>query len=207
MSSINQAEWTYGSTRSIVPLYQSSGASECSDTESMSAEFGLPLFLKRKKALVSRVNKKHSFLWCVVLHNLIREQQRKRTYNYISPRIFHPYVRDHFPGVFQKFTFPMKLVDIPKFEAKYGLRINVIGYNREIKDFFLHHQSAEFRRDVIHLFYVRDGMYGRFYYVKNLAKLLSTPERRGAEYCPYCLMSFNFEEDEEELEMHKELCH
>jgi hypothetical protein len=205
MSSINQAEWTYGSTRSIVPLYQSSGASECSDTGSMSAEFGLPLFLKRKKALVSRVNKEQSFLWCVVLHNLIREKQRLRNYTYIPASMYQQYVRDRFPGVFQKFTFPMKLVDIPKFEAKYGLRINVIGYNREIDDFFLLHQSAEFWRDVIHLFYVRDGMHGRFYYVKNLGRLLWMPRRANTKYCPYCLMPFNINQQEEH-DMHKELC-
>ncbi|KAK3108225.1 hypothetical protein FSP39_003551 [Pinctada imbricata] len=84
----------------------------------------LPAKLAKKKAIVNPQNNDHKcFMWSVLASPFPGRRNPQRIINYV----------DHTNDLdFSDIPFPVKVADIPKFEKRNGISINVFGYERGI---------------------------------------------------------------------------
>ncbi|KAK3095331.1 hypothetical protein FSP39_013326 [Pinctada imbricata] len=142
----------------------------------------LPAKLAKKKAIVNPQNNDHKcFMWSVLASPFPGRRNPQRIINYV----------DHTNDLdFSDIPFPVKVADIPKFEKRNGISINVFGYERGI--LFPLHLTKE--RGVRHanLLLLADGEKTHYCSIKNFNRLLGDQNHDNNQYhyCHYCLHGF-----------------
>jgi hypothetical protein len=82
----------------------------------------LPIRLRSKRAIINVKNKDNKcFMWSVLAALHLAQRDAERTWKY----------KDHVSTLnFSGISFPVKLVDIPKFEKQNEISVNVFGYEK-----------------------------------------------------------------------------
>ncbi|XP_065216507.1 uncharacterized protein LOC135842799 [Planococcus citri] len=160
----------------------------------------LPQWLEKRKAVLNIRNVDNAcFAWCIVaaLSNLqqIPQPNRQTSYTHYST----------FPGVnFQGLTFPMKLTDIPKFEAlNPEISVNVYGVENESVCGPLYYRQVEKSHHINLLYLKNDSGNSHYCLIRSMSRLISrqiNQEGHEKKFCDGCLLWFY---DWRKLEEHK----
>ncbi|XP_041351368.1 uncharacterized protein LOC121370296 [Gigantopelta aegis] len=142
----------------------------------------LPIKLRAKHAIVNVQNRDQKcFMWSVLAALYPVKQHAERVAKYAQ------YVNQlDTTGI----SFPVKLVDIPRFERQNNISINVFGYEKG--DVYpLHVTKQRFERHV-DLLMIANSKKSHFCWIKDLNRLLFDQKSYGHRhhYCPYCLQGF-----------------
>jgi uncharacterized protein YbaR (Trm112 family) len=141
----------------------------------------LPAKLANKKAIVNVQNTDQKcFMWSVLaaLYPVTKDPQRVTKYaNHVDKLDFN--------GV----PFPVKVTDIPKFEKKNSLSINVFGYEK--RELYPLHLTRERGLKHIDLLVLDRGGNSHYCWIKNFNRLLNDGQRGNQLFhCHYCLHGF-----------------
>ena len=145
----------------------------------------LPAKLANKKAIVNVQNTDQKcFMWSVLaaLHPTQGQHGNpNRVFNYTK-------YMDELD--FSDIPFPVRVSDVPKFEMKNGLSVNVFGYEKS--EVYPIHLTKE--RDVRHvnLLVITKDDKSHYCWIKNFNRLLSDQhnDKNQYHYCHYCLHGF-----------------
>jgi hypothetical protein len=145
----------------------------------------LPAKLARKKAIVNVQNTDDKcFMWSVLaaLH--------PTTGHHGNPNRVNNYIAYQAELDFTGIPFPVKVTDIPKFEKKNGLSINVFGYERS--EVYPLHLTKERGVHHVDLLILNRGEISHYCWIKNFNRLMGDQngDNNQYHYCHYCLHGF-----------------
>ncbi|KAK3101500.1 hypothetical protein FSP39_004054 [Pinctada imbricata] len=142
----------------------------------------LPAKLAKKKAIVNPQNNDHKcFMWSVLAAVHPVNIHPERIINYV----------EHLDALnFTGIAFPVKVADIPKFEKRNDISINVFGYERGV--LFPLHLTKERGVRHVNLLIINKGEVSHYCWIKNFNRLLGdqTNHKSQYHYCHYCLHGF-----------------
>ena len=168
-----------------------------------SSYFPLPEKLKRKKAIINPKNEDQKcFLWCVAIHELLKENPDKKH----PERITNELIRKADSFNTKGRNFPCEFSDINKFEKNNNnIAINVYGYEKKEKIFPLRISGKE-NRTVVDILLIENNGERHYCLIKNMSKLFSSQcskRKRKIHICCRCLQKFGKEDIYKE---HLEYC-
>ncbi|KAK3084100.1 hypothetical protein FSP39_008173 [Pinctada imbricata] len=145
----------------------------------------LPAKLAAKKAIVNVQNTDYRcFMWSVLaaLHPI-------QGIN-IHPNRVISYVEHIDELDFTEISFPVKISDIPKFEKRNDISVNVFGYEKG--DIYPLHLTNERGIQHVNLLLISDKEKQHYCWIKNFNRLLSdqNSHKNQYHYCHYCLHGF-----------------
>ncbi|KAK3103044.1 hypothetical protein FSP39_016008 [Pinctada imbricata] len=145
----------------------------------------LPAKLVAKKAIVNVQNTDNKcFMWSILaaLHSIEGHHANpNRVSNYVN------YIDElEFTGI----TFPVKIDEIPKFEKRNDISVNVFGYEKG--DIYPLHLTKERGLRHVNLLLISNGKKQHYCWIKNFNRLLSDQNNHKSQYhyCHYCLHGF-----------------
>jgi len=165
-----------------------------------SAYMKLPEFIKRKKAIINVKNTDDKcFLWSILsaLHPIKNNAELTSSYK--------QYIHQ-FDEALKGFEFPFELKNIPKFEVKSGVSINIYSYDEEKRCIYPLHITKNKTNQHVNLFYMSDETESHYCWIKNLSALVRrqiTKDCRKIYVCDRCLQKCS---SEERLAKHEENC-
>ena len=156
-------------------------------------ENALPPFIQRKKACISiKCSNDMCFVYCVLAH--------------LNPKQTHPERAKQYETYFNQLNttrlkFPVKLTNIPQFEADNNIRICVVGCEK--RNLFPLYVSKE-KADAVQIDLL---LYkGHYYLIKDLSRLLSKSVSKNGHKVHFCRHCFAHFMSEVRLENHLSLC-
>lgn len=158
----------------------------------------LPKELADKKAIINIKNDDNKcFLWSVLasLYPVDRKKYPNKVHHY--KKYEHEFKADDF-------NYPMKIGDIPKFEERFNISINVFGYSDKMV-FPIYNSDKKFKKVVDLLLLESDGN-NHYCLINNLSRLVRaqiTRHDHNSFICRRCLYHTNTQEI---LDKHTELC-
>ena len=157
----------------------------------------LPIELRNKKAILNIKNEdEYCFKWAVLAH--LHPIGHKDNPNRVSKYKDYESTLD-WSGI----LFPTPLTDVPKFEKKNNISVNVFGFeNGEVFPLLITKNSFETH---INLLLISDGTRRHFCLIKNMSRLLGDRTKHNGlhYYCTYCMHGFT---KEKLLKDHQENC-
>lgn len=145
----------------------------------------LPAKLASKKAIINVQNTDQKcFMWSVLaaLH--------PTTGHHGHPNRLNNYIAFQEELDFTDITFPVRVSDIPKFEQKNGLSINVFGYDKN--EIYPLHLTRERGLKHVDLLVHDRGDNSHYCWIKNFNRLMGDQngDNNQYHYCYYCLHGF-----------------
>lgn len=99
-------------------------------------------------------------------------------------------------------TFPVKMTDIPRFEERNHLSVNVFGYEKVLYPLHVSTQNVQNPRREVDLLYYKE----HFYPIRSLSRLLSSMFNKMHHRRYICRRCLSMYKSERSLEAHKRCC-
>ena len=160
----------------------------------------LPDYIRKKRAIINVKNQDNKcFLWAILSALHPAHDNAERVTNYTK-------YQHEFDGALEGLEFPIRLVDIPKFEKRSGVSINVFAYDDEKKCVHPLQITKNKTARHVNLFYTKDKTNSHFCWIKNMSALVRsqmTKHWNRIHICDRCLCKFS---SEWRLQEHEEYC-
>ena len=147
--------------------------------------FHLPDYISNKKAIINIQNTDmFCFKWCVLAHLHPVVQNRECVSNYKK------YENDlNFKGI----TFPMSVLDIPKFEKLNNISVTVICFEGSDKkgSFGIAYRSQSKRENHVNLLLLSNDTSGHYCLITSMSRLLKSYKNNHHDKYYFCDICFN----------------
>ena len=149
-----------------------------------SSYFELPEKLALKKAIVNVKNEdQQCFKWAVLsaLFTVSKDAQRLSKYTAHESEL-------NWDGL----TFPVTLQQIPKFEKRNKVSINVYGWDKSDKPYLLQKSKIGEAEKHVDLLLLEEGANSHYCWIKNFSRFARQPSDHkhcAKHYCHYCMIS------------------